>query len=307
MFIPLVAGCASVKVTIKAPSFAKQGKEITQAEYKTNIIAAIKDNEFFKEDKDLSSKVIRQANCGKSVQKRVRDKKTYYSKEIMTSLNNYLQYDTNNLVAKLEQNAKSTAVVDSDDEESNQSEVTTLSLYAQQGIGDYQNKILEISDKELSFEVINEIGEGENAKTYLDAYAASYYVSVFNSAQLMHFAEATDTRPCHFYQNKNTFTVTYKEVHEEIFKEVVDGKEIDATQYQISREIKAQADLTNGSETVKFSEKQTLVYLTLADYPGAKKGDVLEMEIVNYVDLSAVDKDVKVNKINSLENYLEEN
>ena len=306
MLVSAVAGCASVKVTIKAPSFAKAGKEISQAEYKTNIINAIKENEFFKDEKNLSSKIIKQANCGKSVQKRVRDKKTYYSKEIMTSLNNYLQYDSNNLVTKLEQNIKSTSVVESDDEETKQSEVTTLSLYAQEGVGDYQNKILEISDKQLSFEVLSEINEGEKAKTYLDAYAASYYVSVFNAAQLMHFAEVSDTRPYHFYQNKNTFTVTYKEVHEEIFKEIVDGKEIDATQYQISREIKAQADLTNGNETVKYSEKQTLVYITLADYPGAKQGDILEMEIVNYVDLSAVDKEVKLERITDLSNYLEE-
>ena len=301
--VAILTGC-SLKLSVKEPIFVKQGKEISQEEFKTQIIEALEGNEFYKTDRDLSSKILKYRAAGYNKQKRVRGKKVYYSKEVVTTSDSILQYDSVNGVIKSELSDKSQTEVQSDTENTNKNSAIKSASFVHEGSGDLANKVVTYCPDTLTYSILNEIGEGETAKKYLDNYVSAYYLEAFNSSRFMHFSEATDVENHRFYRNNDVFTVKFKEKTQNTQKGTVDGEEKDVMRYEISTEIKSQADMTKGSETVKVAEKQTLVYTILADYNGYKKGEIVEMETVNYIDFSAVGKDITLSKITDLDKYL---
>ena len=301
--ITLLTGC-SFKISVKEPIFVKQGKETTQEEFKTQLIKALEENEFYKAEKDLPSKIMKYRSAGKSEQKRVRKKKTYYSKESASASDSILTYDSKNVILKSEYSYKSQTEVESENENSKNREITKNTLFLHEGADDLQGKVVTFYTDSLTYTVEETLSEGKTAKNYIDNTLGSFYLQIFNSSRLMHYTEIADIENCHFYQNKNVFTVRYKETVSEIQKGEIDGEQVDVMRFEISTDIKSQVDLTNGMETVKIADKQTIVYTSLADYNGYKKGEILEIETVQYTDFSAVDKDATLEKVTDLSKYL---
>ena len=303
--VAMLSACTGVRVSLKEPRFTSAGKEVTQAEFKASFVGALLENEFYKEDKNLSSKLFKQKIGSKNVQKRVKNTKTYYKSETLQSKDSVLQYDSKNLGVKTESISKMQGTIKSQEEDTKMSQIDSETYYVQKGVEDTVNDIIEISIEKTQYHTLGILPEGANPKTFLDNYVGSLYMETLNASSMMHYVEATDVAYYRFYENKkkNTYTVTYKEIFETVQKGTINGETVDIMRYELSQENKSQVDFTEGNEAIRVSTKQTVAYTILADYDGYTKGEILEIEMINYLDFTAVDKDVRLKNYTNLSDY----
>lgn len=300
----ILAGCGVVKTSsISEPSFASKGKKIEQSSFKTNIIAALEANEFYRENKNLASKIIKENASTENIQKRIRDKKTYYSSDAVSTADYVIEYDSKQVLVKSDRKINVQNEVESDSENSKIKNSLKETTFFEEGTGENANRIVKISEQLKEYSVSDPLAANETVKNRFDANISENFLSGLKSTKLMHYAEATDVSSTTFYQNKNVFTVSYKEVLKDTEKDVIDGETVETMKYEISRTFIAQADLTNGAEKIKISEKQISIYTVLVDYNAYKKDEIIEKTTTNYVEFSAFDKDLELKRIDDLSGY----
>ena len=300
--VTALSACSSVKVTVKEPNFDKKGKEITQAEFNSQLAEAVNNNEFFKANLNLGSTIFKNRYSAKYTQKKVLNDKTYYNTEYMELSDTVIQYDTVNSVMKKESIIKAVEETKTFEGDDKSTFVSSTTNYHQNGTGEYANKVLSISVDYKTFTTAANVVQGETHKQKMDAILAVNFVSIFEHSQIVNFGKFADAS-YRFYKNKNTFTLSFKASATGSQMELIDGKQTEVLKFEKVREVKVQANLSNGNGAVKLSDEEKVVHTVFANWNNYKKGEIIETETVEYIDCTAVGKDTRIRRIEDLSSY----
>ena len=305
--VAILAACDATKIVVKAPTFASKGKSIEQADFKTEIINAYNENEYFQEDLNLTSREVVIKETTVERQKRARNKKIYYSDENTTLTEAFMRYDAQNLLLEDITTVKNNRVIEGDEINSKKSSKTSNDLFFEVGSSEYANIMLTLDLKNKEMELGDAVADNAAAKKVLDQNVARQFSFAFNSSRMMHYAEATDVQFYKFYKKNNLFTVIYKEKYETSESTTINDHSVDVKKYYITRETQSQVDLAEGAEAIRISDKTDTTCEILVDHSGYQKGEIIDVQSIKYTVFTSLNKNVNLERINDYSSYLLKN
>ena len=301
--IGILTACDSFKINVKEPTFASKGKNISQDEFRSAITSAYYENEFFKADVDLNSKVLQFRETTIEKQNRAKNKKIYYSDEKTVLSEGIMKYDSENLLLEQETIRKELREVESDEINSKKTSKGNEKTLMQVGADDYANQIISFDTNRMTIDVIKTLTSDAEAKATFDATIVSVFSSYFNNSKVMHFAESGETHLYKFYKNSNMFTVIYKESYETSEQGVINSHTVDVKKYYIIRETRSQIDLTENAEAIRIIDKVDTTCEILQDHDGYKQGEIFDVQNIRYAVCSVGYKKIELDRITNYSAY----
>ena len=296
-FIPMLAltallsGCNLFGGGMKAPTFAKEGEEVSK--YSTFIQQfqdAYKDSELYDTESKLGDRVLKANSSQSSTEVLKRGKKEVRKTESTTTMKGESQFDTSNLVGKTTSESKGTEK--RSDEEGTYSSTSTSK---QEQYYQFQNKNLVLANAKTK-EYRIQASSVSNKDNYFDDLIRN---SVASSSYIFQaYLPGTESlaKDYLFYNNNDTI-FTYS-----LNKEDEDTKSSSYYNVVTKTKLKVQIDLTNKKQAVRMSYEYKEEYTYKKDSGSYVDGDVLTQESKIYLDYTATAKDVNVKEVN-LDDY----
>ena len=301
--VGILTACDSFRIEVKEPTFASKGKSVDQETFRSEIISAYYENEFFKEGMDLNSKILQFKETIIEKQNRAKNKKIYYTDEKTILTEGVMKYDSENLLLEQETNRKELREVESDEQNSKKTSKGSENTFMQVGADGYANQVISFDRNRMKIDIIKTLASEEEAKETFDSTIASAFASYFNSSKVMHFAEASEVNLYKFYKNSKMFTVTYKESYETSEQGIINSHSVDVKKYYVKRETKSQVDFTENAETIRVIDAIDTTCEILQDHDGYKKGEIIDVKNTRYIVCSVGHKNIELDRITNYSAY----
>ena len=305
--VGILTACDSFKIDVKEPSFASKGKNIGQDEFRSAITAAYYENEFFKADVDLNSKILQYKETTIEKLNRAKARKIYYSDEKTVLTEGVMKYDSENLLLEQEIVRKELRELSSDENNLKKTSKGNEKTFMQVGADAYANQVISFDRNRMTIDVVKTLSSDTEAKATFDSTIVSTFTTFFNGSKVMHFAESGETHLYKFYKNSNMFTAIYSESYETSEQSVINSHTVDVKKYYVKRETKSQVDLTENAEAVRVIDKVDTTCEILQDHDGYKKGEVFDVQNIRYVVCTVAYKNIELDRITNYSAYKNNN
>ena len=281
----------------KAPTFAKEGEEVTFSEFKQQLNVATNDSEISDTNSKLTDRLIKTSSSNTTTRIWNRGKTDLEKNESQTTSKGEASFDTNNLVAKMTAESKGTQKVS--DQESTYSETSSSKqdqfdkiknvkylIYANAKTKQYvaQTAVTGTTKDDALFD--NLIRDSLSSLLYLfNMYLPS---------------STTEARDYLFHINNDTL-FTFALTNEE-----EDSRSSGLYTLKTRTKIKVQLDLTDKKQAFRYSSESRVEYDYKKAYESYKADDVLTEDTKVYAEYTVSSKDVKVNPVD-LSDYVQSN
>ena len=297
-FIPLLSltavltGCSLFGGNgAKAPTFAKEGDEVTYTEFKQKLQEATNDSEIADESSLLTDRVVKASTSNSSTRIWKRGKTELEKSEEQNTDKGEASYDTNNHAAKSTAETKITRK--SSDQQSTSSETSTAKqevYYQIEKVKGYKYLIYANAKTNQYYTQTSISGSVTDDKAFDNLIRnnlnALYYI--FNRSLPNSDSEAKDYN---FHVNNDklfTFSLTSEEE---------DSKSSQYYTLKTKTKYKVQLDLTDKKQALRYSRETKVEYDYKKSLDSYKVDDVLTEENKTYAEYTITAKDVKVNPV----------
>lgn len=288
--LTLVAVLSSCSASnLKAPSFDKEGSEVTSSDFASRYLEAVRDSELNDSSITLGDRSMKYSYSSYHSLVVKRDSKDAIKNEVVSTAKGENQYDYDSLVGKSVNESKEVGKGNDEESTTNYTQEFKQEYYYQMDFIDHNSGLLCINNKTKHYYLLD--GSGANA-TVFDRYVKESLKNVFSAFD-------------YYYNNLPNKDVLYYINNDKIFTCSI-SKQEDKTNgaYKLKRriKIKIQVDLTDKKQAarVSYEESQEKNYTSAeGEY---LKGDYVTEESKQYVDYSISANDISLSKI-SLTGY----
>ena len=283
----LLTGCNLFGGGMKAPTFAKEGEEVSKySTFTQQFQEAYQNSEIYDTDAKLGDRILKSNSSQSSTEVLKRGKKEVRKTESTTIMKGEAQFDYDNLVGKMTSENKSTEK--RSDEESSYSSTSTSK---QEQYYQFNNKNLVLANaKTKEYRIY--ASSVSNKDSYFDNVVRSSLSSsiyVFSAYLPSSDSAAKD----YLFYNNNDKVFTYS-----LNKEDEDSKSSTFYTTVTKTKLKVQIDLTDKKQAVRVSYENKVEYTYKKDSGSYVDGDVVTEEDKIYVEYTATGKELTVKEVN---------
>lgn len=290
----LLSGCSLFGGKAKAPSFSKEGEEVSYTEFMEKYQKSLDNSELADYDSKLGDRSLKASASYSESTVLKRGKKEVRKEERSYTIKGESQYDYDNLVAKATSETKSTQKATTQEGNGSTTETYKTEMYYQFTKIDGTKYLVSANAKTNVYSQYRPVMSGTDEDDVFDSYVRSNLSS--SSYMFANYIPSSkeEAKDYLFYVNDDLFTIVYNDEDEDnSIKEYTD---------QTKTKIKVQIDLTDKKQAVRIVDEKKRERTYNKDYNGYLEDDVETYEEVTYADYSVSAKDVKVNEVN-LDDY----
>lgn len=295
----LLSACGVNKgISVKAPKFAKEGAEVTYAEFGTKLEAAIDASELADAESKLGDTVISAKQTQSQVSVLKNGKKELSREEQKVVYEDHYKFDADNLLGESSSSFKVYGLQSDVHGEKTQEEKEEESYRYQFGEGDESKYLYRYELETKYFYEEASVADGDTQEHLFNiCMKEEVYNSISTFFGLMPTTE-TEASSYKFYVNGNVFT--FVDSYDESGNMTDDVSNVYGT-YADKGELKVQLDLTNGVQKLKVAMEVTETGKYTAAYGSYGEGDEVKAEYKMYMDNSVQSKKVSLKAIDASE------
>ena len=302
--VTLLSACNKGPV-VKAPTFTKEGEQVTYAEFNTKLEASFKASELYDDGEGelpaLGDRVLKGSTSSSNVTIVKRNKKEIRKEESASSISAEQLYDYDNLVSKTTTNTKETSSIKTEEESSSGSSTGKSEVYYQFGRIDNTDYLLSVNSKTKSYRRSYEVSSGSTPAKTFDRYVRNNISSV-QSLFSYYLPGESDAKDYIFSNKENLYTFSAStENNDELFKESL----VKYATVKRTAKIKVQLDLTDGKQSLKLSYETRTETTYIEPYSSYSesflKDDISIEENKSYYDVSVAAKKADVKSVDITE------
>ena len=222
----LLTGCDADLTRVKKPTFASFGNEVAFEDFQEDVSKAFEDTDLHQEAL-LGSKEFKIKSNSASNETLYRYDSDAANYKVVRQnihgslLETALKYDSKKLISLVENKQKTVDIVKSKTEDTKEETTNEVNSGSAVVTIDSGKSVISFNNKAMTYSVTKSFGEGEEPAEYFDSsLKASFRITIelLFAINLPTSAEYTPEK-YHFYQNKNTYTLTYAENVKEDLKD----------------------------------------------------------------------------------------
>ena len=298
-FIPVLAvaallsacGASKATVSVKAPKFAKEGKEVEVAKFSEDAVAALNGVEYLNDEAKIGSKEIKAKNTAAQTATYSHDKKEQMKQEVKQCEEVVAQFDMkNNVLKATNKNSRSTLFkLPYGFSEEYVEEIETIYIQEAQHEGEAWAVSANVESKEATL-----MGKTSTTsiETVLQLSVRGCVEEYFSLSSMSTFLQAMPSMTeeqlegYKFYENGSVYTVSY--VAEQTSENKNSDDEVVATMTTKTTN-KVQFEIKEGSIVYRLATETLITTTYLKETSGYSEGDVIENKTVQYSEVSAKD------------------
>ena len=279
---------------MKAPTFSKEGEEVTYEEFEEALDEALEYCEFHDEESNLGDRVIKASISQMTTDIWKRGKKEISKTEMQATDTGESQFDYSNYVAKSTDEIKDSEKNTNQEGESTRTNNINYENYYQFGTINSSYYLILVNAKTKEYYGLSQTSS--NAKDFMfgNLIRSTFSYAYYSFSKYM--PSSPLTAKDYLFFNNNDTVFTYSENKED------EDKNSSFFNRSTKTKIKAQVDLTNKKQAIRLSYEYKEETEYKRDYEGYKDGDIVTSEEKYYVDYSFTAKEVTVNAVD-LGNY----
>ena len=275
----------------KAPTFAKEGDEVTYTEFKKQLQEASNDSEIADESSLLTDRVVKASTSSSSSRVWKRGKTELEKDEEQSTGKGESSYDTNNHAAKATAETKTTRK--SSDRESTASETVNSKqevYYQIEKVKGYKYLIYANAKTNQYYTQTSISGSVTDDKAFDNLIRNNLNTLYYIFSNSMPYSDS-EAKDYNFHVNSGklfTFSLTSEEE---------DSKSSQYYTLKTKTKHKVQLDLTDKKQALRYSRETKIEYDYKKSIDNYKSDDVLTEETKSYAEYTITAKDVKVNPV----------
>lgn len=291
----LLAACDLFGGKMKAPSFDKEGGEVTYSEFTSALQEAVENSEVADTNSLLGDRYEKASVSQAEINTVKKDKKEISKSDRQMTSKSEAQYDADNLVAKVTGEAKTTYKY-SDDESSN-SETSTRNTenYLQFEKINGLKTLVTANAKSKVYYSTASVNSNQTEEKVFDNTTRSDMSSIFSVFSYSVPSSQSDAKEYLFYINNDVlFTLSQN----------TDTEDNDNPNFTLTTKVKlkAQIDFTSKKEAFRYSYEYKTEYTYKRNYEGHLEGEVVTNERKAYAEYVFTGKSVTVKPVD-LDDY----
>ena len=297
-YIPLLSLAALLiacdpAANFQAPTFAKEGDEVTYEEFQTKGQETAEDSELNDDEFSLGDRGFKIATSRYTLTTKQRDNKEFYKAEETRSGKSEAQFDYANYVGKIVTETKETTKYVNQEGESSSSSNENTESYVQFGKVNGVNGLLRVNTKTKTYSLET---AGSKSEKVFDNYVRSALSSCFYYFGGYLPNGNQDAGKYLFYVNNGklfTYTTNQNDEYDDFD---------DYEYYNTRLRIKAQIDLTDKKQALRVSYEFSEEYKYKINTYNYLRGDVIKNERKEYVEFTTTVKDYNFDAVD-ISNY----
>ena len=303
--LSLLTACNKGPV-VKAPTFTKEGDQVTYAEFQTKLEAAYKASELYDDGMGelpaLGDRVEKGSYSSSHIETVKRNKKEVRKEERAGSTSGEQLFDYDNLASKVASNSKETTSTKTEEVSSSSTSTGKSETYYQFGKIDNEDYLLSVNPKTKSYRQYTSVSSDSTPAKTFDRFVRNS-ISNIQSLFTYYCPSESDAKDYVFANRENLFTLSTSTEKSDSLLQGADKY----ADYKTSTKIKVQLDISDGKQSLKLSyEVKTETTYTQA-YPSYSqnflKDDIYIEEIKEYYDISFASKKADVKTVEITEEY----
>ncbi len=301
--VALMSGCTTSKnFSLKKPSFAKMGKEVTYSEFVSGVEEAMGAIDFFDDETfTVQDAVMNMSVFTMQRQKITSGKNVEYIAETKSAESTSSKFDADNIVMSGKGSSKSYKAFNYPSVKQTNYDDENYEITMQQGKINDRDYIVRVEELSKTYSPYKAVTEEHPIKDRFASLAYGTLNSVFNEYSNYFDVEMSEAEQAEykFYQNGKVFTGV-KDINRQIDEK--DGEEHVWGKSNTKFTTKIQIDLTPGKVKGKVSYEMSGKLELIEDHEDLYAGNIVEEAKKEYVDYSMEYKKVEL-KAKDLSKY----
>ena len=281
----------------KAPSFSKEGDEVSYSDFKTRVQEAYEESEIFDTNARLGDRLEKISSSRSYVKTWKREKQEIEKTNSQLAMKGEAQYDADNLIAKLvsEMSYKDSSNTQ-EGKGSSTSESKTENYYQFSYIGG-SKCLVNANAKTKRYSSYYPVYRGATEESVFDEVSRADMTQVYEQFVSTIPYSQSDAKEYLFYINGDSLFTFIQNTDRETSDSNVTSK--------TKIKLKVQLDLSDKKQAFRFSHEQQVEETYKKNYNGHIEGDVTVETTKNYNEYTFTAKNITVKEVNLDEYVLE--